>query len=164
MGKRKQLEDLSVSELKKELWPIFSKFIRTRDCLKTCGGETVEVVRKNGDAEHLLVGRCYTCGKKYVISSLQAGHFIPKRRNSILYHEKGCHAQCYSCNISLHGNGVEYFIIMEKEYGREVVDELYHLDKVDKTFTKEELIGLIVTFSAKLRELETKKDELGIWD
>jgi hypothetical protein len=52
-------------------WKAFSIYIRTRDCIKT-----------TGDIEY---GKCYTCGKIFPFSELDAGHGIGSRRNSILF-------------------------------------------------------------------------------
>lgn len=41
-----------------------------------------------------------------------------------MFSERGVHAQCYACNVSLHGNKLKYWMFMESHYGREVIDEL----------------------------------------
>ena len=84
----------TISSVKKRVWAVFSKFIRMRDCLKTTGCKDW--------------GLCITCGKRYHIKLLQAGHFISGRHNANLFLEKGTHAQCYNCNINLRGNTLEY--------------------------------------------------------
>lgn len=95
---------------KNKAWNSFSKFIRTRDCLKTTGTPDE--------------GVCVTCPRKYPFKQLQAGHFIAGRTNSILFDEEATHAQCYGCNVGRGGAHVEYFIFMEDTYGREKIDEL----------------------------------------
>lgn len=164
MGKKIALEDMGIKKLKDELWDLFSLFIRLRDCLATCGGETIQVERKNGDIEDILVGLCFTCDRKYPLTKLQAGHFIPGRHNANLYDEKGCHAQCYGCNCGQKGMPVEYFMRMEKKYGREVIDQLYDQDKADRKFSKEEYIEMIGIYRMKVAELKKKKDEFGVWE
>ena len=74
---------------KTKAWNMFSKYIRTRDCLATRGtvGE----------------GVCVTCGKRYHFKELQAGHEIGGRNNSILCDEELVNAQCRGCNS--YGNG-----------------------------------------------------------
>lgn len=112
-----------LSWFKKRAWDNFSKYIRARDALKT-----------TGDLDYCL---CITCGRKtptFGIGCIQAGHFIASRVNSILFDERNCHAQCYSCNVGHGGAYVEYFIKMEELYGREVIDELRALKNQTVTY------------------------------
>jgi len=53
------------AKLKKELWPIFSQYIRLRDCLLTTGS--------------IGCGECFTCDNppQHRFEDLDAGHFIP---------------------------------------------------------------------------------------
>lgn len=100
----------SLSAAKKKAWAAFSAYIRTRDCLKTTG--------------HPGRGVCCTCQREYPYKSLQAGHFITGRTNAVLFDEVGVNAQCYACNIGRGGAHVEYFVFMERRYGRQKIDEL----------------------------------------
>ena len=129
----------SIGKLKKEAWKWFSKYIRLRDCLKTT-------------KDHRY-GVCVTCGKKYPINKLQAGHFVPGRMNSILFDERNCHAQCVACNCFKGGSQIEYYQFMEKEYGREVIDELLEKKHQTRKFTAEELEEMIQTYKRKVEEL-----------
>ena len=101
------------TKAKEKAWAAFSMYIRTRDSLKTTGSLDSCV--------------CVTCPNLYPrtgVGCIQAGHFIAGRGNSILFDERGVHGQCYACNIGRNGAHVEYFVFMEKTYGREVIDEL----------------------------------------
>lgn len=129
----------SVSKSKKKAWTEFSRFIRTRDCLKTTGSTES--------------GRCCTCGKLYPFSRLQAGHFVPGRRNAGLFDERGVHAQCYACNVGLHGNWPKYLRFMEAEYGQDVIDELIDLRHVTLKFTAEDLDERAREYRERTREL-----------
>lgn len=97
---------------KQKAWDEFSKFIRLRDCVRT--------------TNTLDWGACVTCDRQYAFKRLQAGHFISGRSNSVLLDEDIVHAQCFGCNgnppYGKGGNYVEYFVRMEKLYGREAVD------------------------------------------
>jgi len=138
--KVKERKPKSAGKLKEEIWPIFSQYIRLRDCLETTGCASW--------------GLCITCGKKYHIKLLQAGHFIPGRHNSNLFSEKGTHAQCYNCNINLRGNTLEYRRQIIKMYG-EGYDEILEAEaKQLKKFTRAELIELKETYTQKIKELE----------
>lgn len=95
---------------KNAAWKAFSLYVRTRDCIETTGFPDQ--------------GKCATCPNYYPVQELQAGHFLDGRSNNVLFSERGCHAQCYACNVAKHGNKEEYWPFMEQKYGREVIDEL----------------------------------------
>ena len=138
--KVKERKPKSAGKLKEEIWPIFSQYIRLRDCLETTGCASW--------------GLCITCGKKYHIKLLQAGHFIPGRHNSNLFSEKGTHAQCYNCNINLKGNTLEYRRQIIRLYGEGYDEILEAEDRQLKKFTRAELIELKETYTRKIKELE----------
>ena len=94
---------------KKKAWTVFSKFIRTRDCLKT-----------TGDPE---LGKCYTCDKVYPIAKLQAGHGISGRTNVLLFNEDITKAQCAGCNVYKGGLYEVFVPRLIDEIGREKFDE-----------------------------------------
>jgi len=129
----------SVKKLKDKAWPLFSKYIRLRDCLETTGDTTI--------------GVCFTCGRTYEFKKLQAGHFIPGRHGMNLFDPRGCHAQCYSCNVMLKGNPIKYWTHMEQKYGRELIDELIAQDQEVKIFTIEELENLIIKLKVDIDKL-----------
>jgi len=114
-AKAKRKTPDSIKYWKKKAWTEFSIFIRNRDALAT-----------TDDTENAI---CCTCDTSYSVKKLQAGHFIPGRRNSILFEERGCHAQCYNCNINLKGNPRKYQKYMFNRYGQEVIDELDKLSE-----------------------------------
>jgi hypothetical protein len=144
-----------LTKAKEKAWDEFSRFIRTRDCIKY-GGSLTE-------------GICVTCNTPYPFKKLQAGHFIAGRTNAILLDEDLCHTQCYGCNMGRSGAHVEYFVWMEKTYGREVIDifrrrksETLKMNEQDwldqKTYWKKRTEALILAHSSdpygeRLREL-----------
>ena len=89
--------------MRKTAWSWFSKYIRTRDCLKTTG--TTEA------------GRCFTCGNYKPIEELQAGHGIGGRTNGILFDEEIVYAQCIRCNNYLRGNYENFIPYLIRLYG-----------------------------------------------
>lgn len=128
--------------LKQQVWTLFSKYIRLRDCLATTG------TRERG--------RCITCGEEFPIEKLQAGHFIAGRRNANLFSKKGCHAQCARCNVYLNGNTLEYRRQIIKLYG-EGYDELLEREaKQVKKFTVGELEQMKDFYTQKVKALEGK--------
>lgn len=117
---------------KKKLWTEFSKYIRKRD--------------KN---------ICFTCGG----NGNQAGHMIPRASggNSLYFHERNVHAQCYRCNINLGGNGAIYAINFIKKYGQEAFDEIMELKSAYKKYTIDDYKELIEVYKLKYDELRDKR-------
>lgn len=106
--------------IKAKAWKEFSRYIRQK------------YADKNGYVQ------CVTCKDIKHWKQMQAGHFVPGRTNAILFEEIGVHPQCYSCNVGKSGNLIEYFLFMEKTYGREVIEKLRTLkNTLKKTTTKE---------------------------
>jgi len=130
----------SISKLKKEVWAVFSKYIRSRDCLKTTGCTSW--------------GLCVTCDKRLHFKMLQAGHFIPGRHSANLFSERGVHAQCYNCNMNLRGNTLEYRRRIIRMYGEGADEELEAENEVIKKFTRDELESLKGELLEKVRRLE----------
>ena len=129
----------SVSSLKEKCWTIFSLFIRTRDCLLTTNCASF--------------GLCITCGRRYHIKLLQAGHFIAGRHNANLFSEKGTHAQCYNCNINLKGNTLEYRRKIIEIYGEGADLELEKIAEQTKQFKAPELLKMIEHYKELIKKL-----------
>lgn len=131
----------SISKLKKEAWDLFSKFIRSRDCLAT-----------TGDIEY---GKCVTCGRVYPFGQLQASHFIDGRTKPVLFNEDIVYAGCMSCNVFKKGNKDAYTPFMINKYGTEKVLEFLDLrHNKDKTWRRCELEEVIERYKIKLNELQ----------
>lgn len=124
---------------KRKTWNACSRYVRTRDCLLSTGSPEY--------------GRCYTCGTEHHITKLDAGHFLPGRRNAILFDTRGIHAQCTYCNKMREGATLEYLERMLVGYGQDVVDELRRLDKSTRKYTIAELAELETGFEQKTKEL-----------
>jgi hypothetical protein len=131
---------------KTKAWDAFSLYIRTRDCLRF--------------RSSLTDGVCVTCNRDYPLKQLQAGHFISGRGNAVLFDERIVYSQCIGCNgnppYGKGGNYVEYFVFMEKEWGREMIDEfraLKHQTKIYKTF---DFVALEQEFKDKRQALVDK--------
>ena len=137
MNNKKKLP--KTSTLKKKCWDAFSKFIRTRDCLRTTGCASF--------------GLCITCGKRYHFKLLQAGHFISGRHLSNLFSEMGTHAQCYNCNINLKGNTLIYRRKIIEIYGKDIDLKLEAKDKEQIQIKSFEYIEMTKDFLDRTKEL-----------
>ena len=128
----------SLSAAKKKAWAAMSKWIRTKDS-------------KDGYAT------CVTCGWTGEISSMQAGHFIPKAQgNAIYFEETNVHVQDYRCNINLGGNGPEYYSFMMQKYGQEEIDRLRALAKTTVKFKVEDYQAIEAKYLALLADFQEK--------
>lgn len=93
-------------------WGWFAKYIKLRDAIAT-----------TRTAEEAV---CITCGKRYVIEDMDAGHMIPGRSGGILFDESIVFAQCRRCNregngekqafkrIMVERNGIEWYELKEQ--------------------------------------------------
>lgn len=111
---------------KKRAWDAFSLYIRTRD------------------------GHCVTCPTG---SAQHAGHFIDGRHNAVLFSEEGVHGQCYHCNVGLKGNKLEYWLFMEKKYGRKAIDRLMAESKQTVIYKEWQFEEIAQLYKNKLKEL-----------
>lgn len=121
-------------------WAAFSKFIRARDCVLTCG--TTDY------------GKCCTCGKVFEYGRLQAGHFIPGRNNAILFDPRCVHAQCVGCNIYANGRQPVYYQFMIEKYGRDAVDELFRQANLSMKLTEQDYQDYADRFNRWAKEIE----------
>lgn len=110
---------------KKKAWDSFSAYIRARD------------------------NKCVTCGGEVQ----QAGHFIDGRNNAVLFQEFGVHGQCYHCNVGLKGNKIQYWLFMEREYGRKFIDELIAESKTTVQYKEFHFLEIAEEYKLKLAEL-----------
>lgn len=99
----KKVKKKTTAKLKKELWTVFTKYIKARD--------------KN---------ICFTCDRKAIGQGMGGGHYKPKGAcgADAYFSEINVNAQCTFCNLILQGNQVEYRERLIKKYGRFVVEKL----------------------------------------
>lgn len=134
----------NLSYYKNKAWGMFSKYIRTRDCLLTTG--TLER------------GKCVTCNKEFPFKELQAGHAIGGRNNSILFDEKLVNAQCKGCNHYKDGNYGVYSVWFIDRYGLDEWEEKVRLSNQSVKYTIEDYKEIRDKYKEKWeRMLETKE-------
>lgn len=139
-AKKKRKKRTAYQIQKDKTWRAFSRMIRIRDCLKTASSDAW--------------GLCVTCGKQHDIRDLQAGHYIPGRKNAILFDERGVHAQCRGCNIWGRGQPQKFHAFMLGEYGQEVIDELVRQANTRRKFTEGDLAEMAAEFTRRTEEME----------
>src|SRR3990167_1360764 len=117
--------------LKKNLWIIFSKFIRLRDN-----------------------GTCFSCGKKDDWRNMDAGHYIPKTAGlSLYFDEKNVNCQCTACNRFRHGNLSQYALELRRKYGETILEELEWKRRQITKISTPEYQKLIDLYKQKVKEL-----------
>ena len=140
MAKTK-LKKQSVSKLKAKAWKLFSLMIRLRD------------------SDQHGFSKCVTCNANRHYTEMQAGHFISRRHSATLFEPRNVHTQDAACNIWKNGEPTNYWLFMERPYGRVVIDELIALSKTSKRFTIPELEAMIEIFNSKIKDY-VKKDSI----
>ena len=128
----------TIASLKKRLTVYFNRYIRIRDCKGEWGGV------------------CISCGKYFIFSKLQAGHFVPSTSSATRFDERNVNAQCIGCNMFLRGNLIKYFVAMERKYGREVVNELIRKKHQTVKWRASVLEDMIVEYKKKVKTLQDK--------
>ena len=91
---------------------------------------------------------CYVCGRKSLIgANKQLAHLIPKGSCGafLKFDFRNLRFCCYHCNINLGGNGAEYLRKMEKEVGKEKLEELFN-DKNKIINAKEHYVDLLLKY------------------
>lgn len=132
------LRTKTLSSLKKKLWKLFSEYVR----------------RSASDEGGTL--RCYTCGKLLFWKEAHAGHFVPGRKNAVLFNEDVVRPQCPRCNIFEGGAYHRYTLNMVRDLGKDRVEELLALKHKVLKYTRSDLEGLIDVYKKKLERLDAK--------
>lgn len=125
----------TISQLKKKLWTIVSKYIKERDKYE-----------------------CFTSGKKVEGANAHCGHMFPSGSCGALlrYNPLNLHCQSYNENINLGGNGAVYVLRFIEQYGQEELDKLIVL--------KNKSIKADILFYSDMISLYNKGNEQKIID
>jgi hypothetical protein len=112
--KRRSLNPDGEMATRRRAWAEFSRYVRLRDALATTQTTTC--------------CRCITCGSLHPIEgkgAIQAGHFLPLRRDAYLFDERGVFGQCAACNIRHNGMWPAYYRALVSKFGEGVIDEMF---------------------------------------
>jgi hypothetical protein len=96
---------------------------------------------------------CYTCGTPAHWKSLQAGHGISGRGNSILFEIAVIRPQCVACNLYKHGNYEVFIPKLIKEIGIKAYEDFVTMSKKPRKLTKEWYEGEIAYYQSWVDEL-----------
>lgn len=122
-------------------WTAFSRYIRFANS------------DDNGNIQ------CVTCGviKHWTGDSMQAGHFIDSRNNTVLFDERIVYPQCYSCNVPKHGNKVAYTLFMHRlGHSIEEIEEFESLKFKTKKMSIADFVDVKEEYTQKFNEISSK--------
>lgn len=91
--------------------------------------------------------------KKDHWKNMQAGHYVSRSHNSLLFDERNVHCQDVACNIFKKGHIDAYALHLTKDYGPNILEVLDYEKHQIKKFTVEELEDLIEVYKNKLKAL-----------
>lgn len=102
-------------------------------------------------------GKCYTCGGKFPLNKLVAGHFIEKRGNAATYFDlDNLRPQCsWNCNRMKHGAKDIYAHRLIEELGAEIIAILHKRARKTKQWRKNELEEIAAERQKQLNQLST---------
>jgi hypothetical protein len=124
----------SRSKIVQKLDTVFSLYVRTKHS-------------KNG------VCTCCTCGRKFEIKKIQAGHFQSRKHYSTRWDELNVHPQCPKCNVFSQGEQYEYAKFLNRTYGEGTADSLVEKARDLVRFSQYELEEMIEHYQQELRRL-----------
>lgn len=128
----------------KDLWEVFSVYIRMRDA--TIIGR---------------YGKCCTCGRVIRWQDGDAGHWITSARGATRYHEFNVHLQCKRCNAFGYEGGRgepgKHEAYIRKQHGEQVPDILRSLPP--KKWTELECKALMKHYRSEIAKMKNKFSE-----
>lgn len=135
-----------INTLKRRLWKIMSDYILLRDC------------DKNGYITCCSTGRVDHIYSKN--TRWNAGHFFAKEGSPALYFEENnINAQWAIGNMKMKRNITwDYFLYMEKKYGRKELDRLASLRGIKFNFKRDWLEEKIEYYDLQVRSLKLLKN------
>ena len=132
---RRKASEVTPKSLKKEVWALFSEYIR------------------RAEADEHGVCKCVTCGRRDMWKNMQAGHYI---HGTLFLIPELVHVQCPVCNGFKAGMAVEYKEFMLKKYGQSELDRLEFLAKRPHIYTIFELQQFKALYKDKLAQLDLR--------
>ena len=137
------MRKVSRKSLVKKLDTIFSIYIRLRK------------------ANKLGIVSCFTCGKKayWKGEGMQNGHFMSRKSYSTRWEDLNCQVQCYACNVMRYGEQYKYGLELQKEYSKDLPEQLLIQSKQIKKFSNIDLEEMINKYQ---KLVDKRKKELSL--
>jgi len=129
----------------------FKKGEKINSCIKKLDVVFSQYIRNKYAVNGFV--NCFTCYRLFLAKDMDCGHYISRMYKSLRYSEKNAHPQCRYCNRYLFGAMDEYAIHLQKEYGKDILNELNKKKREIKQFTVPELNKMIENYKEKLKEL-----------
>lgn len=92
--------------------------------------------------------KCYTCDAVKPIKEMQCGHFISRAYYSLRWDEDNCRPQDASCNLYHHGQQYIFGKNLEKELGKERIEEMMVIKNRPSGFSIADYQDMIERYSA----------------
>lgn len=126
--KKKRVKLVPIPKLLKKAEIVFNRFIRTRDS-------------EDG------YFKCISDGNIYPTELMDAGHYVPKTCSFLRFNEDNVHGESKKCNAfdSFHLIGYRKNLI--EKIGEEKVNWLEENKRTVKTWTRDELLEIILKYS-----------------
>lgn len=103
---------------------------------------------------------CYTCGVAGEWKSMDAGHAMPGRSNSVLCDVEILRCQCKTCNIFKRGQHHIFAGKLIKENGLEWWEKKLSDSRKIVKYTRDDYIKLAESFTFKTQQLSVEKRSL----
>lgn len=128
----------TLSQLDKELWKIFSLFIRKRDAKKYSNGDKV---------------KCITCSNVDDYKNMDAGHFMSRKYAATKFDEMNVFTQCKACNIFGQGKQYEFSKALDAMFGPDTSISLLYKSKMVCKRDRQDYLYLIQEYKDKINHL-----------
>lgn len=130
----KRYQNKSVSWLDKELWRVFSLWIR----------------QKYADENGVI--RCVTCGDYRQWRYCDAGHYISRYHLKTKFLEVNVHPQCKRCNGKGRGEPEKMKVYIDQTYGQGTADLIEQLSRQTANWMRIDYMIKIEEYKQKLIE------------
>jgi len=117
----------------------FSEFIRLRDA----------------DDNGMI--RCISCGKLIHWKKADAGHYVNRKHSSLRWSETNVNAQCVPCNRFDEGNLPAYGIVLEKKFGKGIIEKLLAAKKQTVKYSQTEKDLLTKHYQSEVKRIKKEK-------
>jgi len=97
---------------------------------------------------------CYTCGTPHGIKEVDAGHFISRSKDSVLFNENNCKPQCRKCNRFQQGRSYDFEIKLTDEIGPIGMERLKELARLPHHFEVNGFEQIASIYRLKVKQLQ----------